>query len=216
MLNLTPPSLITRLVTLIIALTLHEFAHAYVADRLGDPTPGLAGRLTLNPLRHLDPMGSLMLILAGFGWAKPVPIDPSALRRRTPAGVMWVSLAGPLTNLCLALFSALLLRSRLLPAVSLASFLPSPIQFFLEFTFINLALFLFNILPLSPLDGDKVIEFLLPPQWRSTFALLRPYGPLLLILLVFILPRLGINLFAQVFYAPLKSLMRLLLGGIYY
>lgn len=216
MLNLTPPSLITRLVTLIIALTLHEFAHAFVADRLGDPTPGLAGRLTLNPLRHLDPMGSLMLILAGFGWAKPVPIDPSALRRRTPAGVMWVSLAGPLTNLCLALLAALLLRSRVLPAVSSASFLPSPLQFFFEFTFINLALFLFNILPLSPLDGDKVIEFLLPPQWRSTFAALRPYGPLFLILLVFILPRLGVNLFAQVFYVPLNSLMRLLLGEMYY
>lgn len=216
MLNLTPTVLITRILTLVIALSLHEFAHAFVADRLGDPTPRNAGRLSLNPLRHLDPIGSLMLVLVGFGWAKPVPIDPSALKRRNQAGVMWVSLAGPFTNLLLALLAALLLRTNLLPSTSLSNFLPSPIDFFIQFTFINLALFLFNILPLAPLDGDKVIEFLLPVPWRETFARLRPYGPMVLILLVFILPRLGVDIFAQVFYAPLNALLKLLLGGMYF
>lgn len=216
MLNLTPSVLITRILTLVIALSLHEFAHAFLADRLGDLTPRYAGRLSLNPLRHLDPIGSLMLVLVGFGWAKPVPIDPSALKRRTPAGVMWVSLAGPFTNLVLALLAAFVLRINVLPASSISSFLPSPMQFLLEFTFINLALFLFNILPLAPLDGDKVIEFLLPVPWRETFARLRPYGPMVLIALVFILPRLGVNIFAQVFYAPLNALLRLLLGGMYF
>lgn len=216
MLNLTPAVLITRIITLVIALSLHEFAHAFVADRLGDSTPRYAGRLSLNPLRHLDPIGSLMLVLVGFGWAKPVPIDPNALKRRTPAGVMWVSLAGPFTNFLLALLSAFFLRLNVLPSSSLSSFLPSPMDFFLEFTFINLALFLFNILPLAPLDGDKVIEFLLPVPWRDTFAKLRPYGPMVLILFVFILPRLGVDIFAQVFYAPLNALLRLLLGGMYY
>ncbi len=216
MLGLTPAVMITRIITLVVALSLHEFAHAFAADRLGDPTPRYAGRLSLNPLRHLDPVGSIMLVLVGFGWAKPVPIDPSALKRRTPAGVMWVSLAGPITNLLLALLAALLLRLNVLPATSLSSFLPSPMRFFLEFTFINLALFLFNILPLSPLDGDKVIDYLLPMQWRDTFTRLRPYGPALLIMLVFILPRLGINIFAQVFYAPLNVLLKLLLGRMYF
>jgi len=157
-----------------------------------------------------------MLVLVGFGWARPVPIDPSALKRRTPAGVMWVSLAGPITNLLLALLAAFLLRLNILPSSSLSNFMPSPMQFFLDFTFINLALFLFNILPLAPLDGDKVIDFLLPVPWRETFAKIRPYGPAVLILLVFLLPRLGINIFAQVFSDLRNALIRLLLGRMPY
>lgn len=216
MLNLTPPVLITRILTLVIALSLHEFAHAFVADRLGDPTARYAGRLSLNPLRHLDPLGSIMLILVGFGWAKPVPINPEAIKRHTPSGVMWVSLAGPLTNLLLALLAAGVLRLNVLPSSSLTIFLPSPVQFLIEFTFINLALFLFNILPLAPLDGDKVVEYLLPTTWRNTFEQLRPYGPAFLIVLVFVLPRLGVDFFGQIFYTPLNSLLKLLLGRMYY
>src|SRR3990172_12571109 len=92
---------------LLVALPVHEFAHAWTADQLGDDTPRLAGRLTINPLAHLDVIGSLLLLFGGFGWAKPVPINPYALQRRTPAGVMIVAAAGPLSNLALALLFAI-------------------------------------------------------------------------------------------------------------
>ena len=105
-----PPTIIARVLTLVIAFTLHEYAHAWTATRFGDYTPMSAGRLTLNPLSHLDPVGTLTLVLAGFGWAKPVPINPETIRRNNPAGVMWVSLAGPLTNLLLGVAAAIPLR----------------------------------------------------------------------------------------------------------
>ena len=101
--NLSVPVLISRIITLLIAFTVHEFAHAATADALGDSTPRLHGRLTLNPLAHLDMMGTITLLFAGFGWAKPVPINPYELRRKTSAGVMLVSIAGPVSNLLLAL-----------------------------------------------------------------------------------------------------------------
>jgi hypothetical protein len=88
----------------------HEFAHAWVADRFGDSTPRINGRLTLNPLAHLDPLGSIMMILVGFGWAKPVPVNPYALKRRSPAATMWVSLAGPMSNFLMALVAAVFYR----------------------------------------------------------------------------------------------------------
>ncbi len=100
MFNLSPSLLISRVLTLIIALTVHEFSHAFIAYRFGDTTARDAGRLTLNPLKHLDVLGSLMLLLVGFGWAKPVPINPYALRRKSESAEMWVSLAGPASNLC--------------------------------------------------------------------------------------------------------------------
>jgi Zn-dependent protease len=111
MLNmLQPATLITRVITLLIAFTIHEFSHATVADRFGDDTPRLHGRLTLNPLAHLDIMGTLMLLVAGFGWAKPVPVNPYVLNRRSPSAMMWVSLAGPLSNFLLALLAVIPIR----------------------------------------------------------------------------------------------------------
>src|SRR5512135_1350325 len=109
-LSLSPSTLISHLVVLLIAFTIHEFSHAWTANRFGDETPRLNGRLTLNPLAHLDPMGSLLLLVSGFGWAKPVPINPYALQRRTPAAVMWVSLAGPMSNLLMAVIASIPFR----------------------------------------------------------------------------------------------------------
>ncbi len=213
MLGLTPPMLISRIITLMVAFTLHELAHALVADRLGDPTPRAAGRVSLNPLAHLDLMGSLLLIVAGFGWAKPVPINPSVLRRKSAGGVMWVSLAGPMTNLVLAILGAVLLRvSGVDFHAELAGFLPTPGGFLLEFIYINVALFLFNLLPVAPLDGEKVLEFLIPPQWEGIFMRLRPYGSYFLLLIVVILPRIGIDVFGMAFERPLFGLVRLLIG----
>ena len=122
------PLLISSILTLLIAFTIHEFSHAKVADMLGDNTPRANGRLTLNPGAHLDLMGSLMLIVAGFGWAKPVPINPYALSRRSAAGVMWVSLAGPMSNFLMAIIAAIPIRMGLFDAVAspMPGYLPSP------------------------------------------------------------------------------------------
>src|SRR5512134_3474220 len=105
--GLTVPTLISRIFVLLTAFAVHEFAHAWAADRYGDPTPRSMGRLTLNPLAHLDPIGSLMLVAVGFGWAKPVQVNPYVLARRSPAAMMWVSLAGPISNLLMALIAAI-------------------------------------------------------------------------------------------------------------
>jgi Zn-dependent protease len=191
MLGLGLPSLITRLVTLVVALTVHEFAHAWSAVQLGDDTPRLHGRLTLNPLAHLDPLGSLVLILSGFGWAKPVPINPYALGYRTPAGTMLVSLAGPFSNFLLALLAAIPFRAGWVDFYATGgTILPSASSFLIEFIFINLILMLFNLLPLSPLDGDKVAAFLLPPRGQQILDRIRPYGPMILLLLL-LMGRLG-------------------------
>jgi Zn-dependent protease len=212
MLNLAPALLISRLLTLVIALTVHEFSHAFVATRFGDETPRLNGRLTLNPLKHLDIIGSLMLIIAGFGWARPVPVNPIALRRHSTSAMMWVSLAGPASNLALALVAALVLRLRIVPWVASTSTLPSPADFLYTFFIINLVLMLFNLIPISPLDGEKIAEFLLPPSWADKFARIQPYGPIILLIIVFVGPRFGIDIIGSIMNPAIQGLTRLLLG----
>ena len=203
MLGLSLSTLLTRVVTLVVALTVHEFAHAWVANELGDDTPRLNGRLTLNPLAHLDVFGSLMLVLAGFGWAKPVPVNPYALQRRTSADMMLVSAAGPISNLLLAILAALPIRMGLIGAsTSLSSSLPSLNQFFTEFIFINLLLLLFNIIPLFPLDGEKVLEYFLPQGGKEFLLRLRPISPFILMFLIFIGPRFGLDIFRFLVVEP--------------
>jgi Zn-dependent protease len=205
-------SVLARLVTLVIAFTVHEFAHAWTADRLGDATPRLSGRLTLNPLAHLDPVGSLLLLLAGFGWAKPVPVNPYALRSRTPAGLMMVSVVGPLSNLLLAVLAAVPFRAGwLTPSLASGSLLASLSAFLVEFIFINLVLLFFNLIPLSPLDGEKVLEYLLPPEGKDVLARLRPYGPMILLALVFLGTASRLNLLAILVQTPAARLLGLLI-----
>ena len=136
---------------LLVVITIHEFAHAKVADILGDPTPRLAGRLTLNPLSHIDPIGLLMLFLVRFGWAKPVPINPYNFRdpRR---GTIYVSLAGPFSNFFFAWIIAILYKTLPLPYNSTLSMM------FSYAIWISLALGVFNLIPVPPLDGSKVLE----------------------------------------------------------
>ena len=211
--NLTLPTIISRIITLLLAFTFHEFAHAAVATALGDSTPRLHGRLTLNPLAHLDPMGTIMLLLVGFGWAKPVPINEYALRRKTSAGVMLVSLAGPVTNLLLGALAALPLRFGWVPLTPTTSaFFPTPGDFLLEFLFINLALFFFNLLPLAPLDGEKVVIYFLPDHWAEAYERIRPYSPIILLVILFVLPFFGLDLVNLVIRQPLMSLARFLIG----
>lgn len=220
MLNLNVSTLLARVVVLIVAFTVHEFAHAFTADRLGDYTPRMNGRLTLNPIAHLDPMGSLLLLVVGFGWAKPVPINPYALGRRSSAGVMWVSLAGPLSNLIMAILAAVPFR---LGLVSLATaqydaylsgshILPTIPQILWEFIVINLVLMLFNLIPLAPLDGEKIFDHFLPPSWSRGLQSIQQYGPLILLAVLFVGPLVGLDIVGWIIGRPLSYLLRFLLG----
>jgi Zn-dependent protease len=213
MLDLSASQIITRLITLVIAFTVHEFSHAWVATRLGDETPRLSGRLTLNPLAHLDPLGSLLLLVAGFGWAKPVPINPYAVRSRTPAGMVLVSAAGPFSNLLLALLAALPLRAGLVSISSTSSgLIPSPGGFLLEFTYLNLILLFFNMIPLSPLDGEKVVSYFLPPNLQAGYERLRPYGPMILFGLFFLGSFLSFDVLGTLVSGPALRILNLIIS----
>ena len=212
MLNLDSATILSRIITLIIAFTFHEFAHAWTANAFGDNTPRANGRLTLNPAVHLDLMGTLMLLIAGFGWARPVPIDPYVLKRRSPSAVMWVSLAGPFSNLLLAILAAIPLRLGLVPFRFSNGMFPSMFSFLLEFISINLLLMLFNLIPLAPLDGEKIAEFLFPPSWVNFMETIRPYGPLILMALIFVGPMIGIDLVGWILRPALLGLRSLLIG----
>lgn len=146
-------------IALIVSLTFHEYAHAAVAKLSGDRTAELAGRLTLNPLAHVDPMGLLMVVLVGFGYARPVPVDPRNLR--SPRADLWIAAAGPLMNLLLAAVvwnGFLALRG----ADVRFAFLPGPATFVALLVRVNLLLMLFNLIPLGPLDGHYILPHLLP------------------------------------------------------
>jgi len=214
--NLNLPTLIARIFVLLTAFAVHEFAHAWVADRFGDTTPRSMGRLTLNPLAHLDPIGSLMLIFVGFGWAKPVPINPYALARRSSSAMMWVSLAGPMSNLLMALIAAIPFQLGLVSGFNAftnqGTVLPTLDYFLYEFVYINLVLMLFNLIPIAPLDGEKVLYYLAPPSVERVMDTIRPYGPFLLLILVFAGTFVGINLLWTILGPPLNALLGLLVG----
>jgi Zn-dependent protease len=216
LLDLNLPTLIARIFVLLTAFAVHEFAHAWSADRYGDPTPRSMGRLTLNPLAHLDPIGSLMLVFVGFGWAKPVPVNPYALARRSSAAMMWVSLAGPISNLLMALIAAIPFQLGLVSAYNAftnpGTVLPSLDYFLYEFVYINLVLMLFNLIPISPLDGEKVLYYLAPPSVARVMDTIRPYGPMLLLLVVFAGSFAGFNLLWTILGPPLQALLGLLVG----
>lgn len=214
--NLDIPTIIARVVVLLTAFSFHEFAHAWVAVRFGDETPRVTGRLTLNPLAHLDPLGSLMLIVAGFGWAKPVQVNPYVLQRRSPAALMWVSLAGPASNLLLAVIASIPFQLGLVSAYeaqfSSGNIVPSLDKLLYEFVFINLLLCLFNLIPIAPLDGEKIFTYFLPANMARVFDTIRPYGPMILMALIFLGPLLGINILGMIIGPPLQAMMSFLVG----
>ncbi len=175
------------IIAFVFALTIHEFAHAWIADRLGDPTARLKGRLTLNPKAHLDPLGTLMILFASFGWAKPVPVDTFNFRhpRRDTA---IVSLAGPVTNLLGAGVGAMLLRLLLLIPVSsvvLGGIITFLVTLLMMFVVLNVNLAVFNLIPIHPLDGFGIVEGLLPEREARQWATLRGLGIFMIILFVF-------------------------------
>jgi Zn-dependent protease len=208
MLGLSPTDLIARLITLVVALSVHEFAHAWTADQLGDDTPRLQGRLTLNPLAHLDPLGSVMLVIAGFGWARPVVVNPYQLQRRSPAAMMLVAIAGPFSNLLMAIVAAIPFRAGLL-TLSLSSSFTA--ELLAQFIFINLILMFFNLIPISPLDGEKVADYFLPPGGQRLLDSIRPYGPFMLLGLIVLGSFGGLDLIGTLIGKPALSVFRLLI-----
>lgn len=194
-----PLSAIIFVFLLLITITIHEYSHAKMAEYLGDPTPRLAGRLTLNPLVHLDFFGLLFLFFFGFGWGKPVPFDPFNLKNPRKDAAL-ISLAGPLSNLIAAVLSSILLKF-ISSKLFFLFFLIAIGNIFLPiFIFLNLLLGVFNLLPFSPLDGFKIVGGLLPQKQAEKWYQLERYG--IIFLLLFIFP-LGGKSMLEVHLSPL-------------
>jgi Zn-dependent protease len=202
----------TLIPSVLAAVTFHEYAHARTALALGDPTAKELGRVTLNPLAHLDPIGTLMLFLVGFGWGKPVPVTRSRLHH--PRYDLFVSLAGPATNLVLAFLSAQLLKAAPVWEALGPSLAPGGQLLGLVFFQINLVLGIFNLLPLFPLDGSHVVENLLPAGMDRSFSRVnRSYGPILLMIMVaagYVLP---VSPLAAVLSPGVQFFSKLFLGA---
>ena len=176
------PVLVGIIVALVVGITFHEFSHALVADQLGDHRPRALGRVSLNPLRHLDPLGALFFLLAGFGWGKPVPVNAYALRPgRT--GLTFVALAGPIANFTVAAVVAILFRVLLAAGLLDLEFPNRVLQLIVYF---NVALGLFNLIPIPPLDGYNVVLPLLPPRQAFVVQRYAQYGYIVLLLLLVI------------------------------
>jgi Zn-dependent protease len=183
--------LITMAILFLTSMPFHEWAHAWTAFQLGDDTAARRGRLTINPLAHLDPIGTLSLLLFGFGWGKPVPVNPYRLRGNRRRSQALVSVAGPLSNLVLAMLAAIPFR---LGWTSLygASSAISLQGILTQFISINLALMLFNLIPFPPLDGSRVLAWVLPNQWAAQLEQLERFGGPGLMLVLYLLSRLGV------------------------
>lgn len=168
--------LIYSVPAILIALTIHEFSHGMAAHLLGDPTPKNQGRLTLNPLPHLDPLGTLMLLVARFGWAKPVQVNPYYFKGDRQRGMLYVALAGPLSNILVALVGSMMYN-----LFDVYSYLST---FSITLITINVYLAIFNLIPVPPLDGSKILIGLLPRRMHDTIYQLEAYGPIILMLLI--------------------------------
>lgn len=175
--------IVLLIVPVLFSITVHEVCHGYAAYLFGDPTAKMAGRLTLNPIKHIDPIGMLVLFVTRMiGWAKPVPVDPRYFKRPRQ-DMVWVSLAGPASNLVLAALTALVLKA-VGPMLATTYLFPLVIMGQLM-VMINIGLAVFNLIPIHPLDGSHIMEGLLPPKMAYSYAKLQPYGFIILLLLIF-------------------------------
>ena len=204
---LNPDLLIPFAIALILAVTIHEFCHAWMATYLGDPTARYLGRLTLNPLAHMDPLGTLMLLLAGFGWGKPVPFTMAHLKNpRLDAAL--IALAGPLSNLVVALIFAVPYRYLFFHSIDIVSaggvtmFFFQLIKTIIE---LNLVLMVFNLLPIPPLDGSKIFSLLIPGDYIGKLYKYRTYGYGLLLLIVFSDRLFGVSVLGDFVLYPLVN-----------
>ncbi len=212
-------TVVTLCVSLIIGITVHEFSHAYVATSLGDRTAVNLGRLSLNPVRHLDPLGSALILLAGFGWGKPVPVSPAYLRIGQRVGMAMVSLAGPLSNIIAAAVFGLAVRADIagLPGseFTVGGFQGSAlIEYALEsLVRWNLVLAVFNLLPIAPLDGFKVALGVLPRDAANAYAKTERYGPGILLILILAGFVFDIPVFSTVIWPVVNLFGEIILGS---
>jgi Zn-dependent protease len=207
---LDPLFLIPFIPVLLLALTLHEYGHAWTAVHFGDPTPRIAGRLTLNPLKHLDPLGTVFMFVVQFGWAKPVPVNPANFTH--PRADLWVSLAGIIANLVQAVLYALVWHLLLSIAPTALGWV-SP--FLILGIMVNLSLALFNLLPIFPLDGSHVAKNLLPRRQAYQFSAFNErYGAMVLLGLLLVGYVSAVSPLSLLIGIPRNWLARLLLQGI--
>ncbi|MDP2587209.1 MAG: site-2 protease family protein [bacterium] len=204
-----PLAFVAAMVALVIGITVHEFSHALAAHRQGDPTPASQGRLTLNPLRHLDPLGTIFLLVAGFGWGKPVQFNPSYLKNPRVGSVI-VGLAGPAANLLMVLVFGVILR--VLLSVDIFSPESGIFIFLYSLILMNLVLLAFNLIPIPPLDGSKVLLAILPDSARSFAFWLNRYGTFLLFGLIIVDRLLPVSILGTLFGWLIDLTFSLILG----
>lgn len=210
--SLDPAVQVILIPVIIFALSFHEFSHGWMAYRFGDPTAKNAGRLTLNPMAHLDIFGSLALYFMGFGWAKPVPVDPRYLAN-PKRDMMWIALAGPVSNLILALISGILLSIFLrMGFISGQSSLTMVLIMSLQ---INLVLAIFNFIPIPPLDGSRILGGLIPYKYQNELAKFEFYGPRVLMGLIILSMFTRINIFSIIISPIMTIFLKLFTFGIY-
>jgi Zn-dependent protease len=207
------PFLLGLALALVVGITFHEFSHCFAAYRLGDTTPLYQGRLTLNPSAHLDPMGVFVFVLTGFGWGRPAPFNPYQLRTNPRTGTGLVAVAGPTSNVILALVFGLFLRALLSINIIEANslLLVIAVRTLAAFVDFNLILAVFNLVPLPPLDGSKILPALLPADMayslERVYAQLGPYSLFLLLAILYLVPGAG-----AVLFAPVDTLFSLIVG----
>ncbi len=212
MFGLTPDNLLGRLLVILLGIPIHEWAHGWVAHMLGDETPELQGRLTLNPLTHLDPIGTIMILLTGFGWGRAARVNPYRMSKvKNPrVGMALSALAGPLSNIIQAMVFALPIR------LGVLSLLPAAqadrlAQVLIAVIGVNIGLAAFNLLPIPPLDGSRILAGVSPPAVADVIEGLEPYASYIFIFVLFILPRMGFDIVSAMVYPLQEFLLRMLL-----
>jgi len=203
-LGLSPATLLARLIVLLIGFPVHEWAHAWSAYEMGDDTARLEGRLSLNPLAHLDILGSIMLLITGFGWAKPVPVNHYRMRPTPRAGMAISAFAGPASNFLVGLICAIPFR---LGLTGSGDVLAVVLQ---EIALVSFGLAIFNLIPLYPLDGEKVLMGVLPSGAEYRLLEIRPFSPFILAMLLFLLPYIGLDVIGWLIGATMNPLVQFL------